>query len=216
MTVRVGLVDDQAMMRTGFRTILEAQPDIAVAWEAGTGVDALARAAEDPPEVVLMDVRMPEMDGLEATRRLREREVATKVLVLTTFDLDEYVYGALRAGASGFMIKNATPEELVRSVRVIADGEALLAPSVTRRLIDRFASGRTPLPDARLDSLTDREREVLTLVSKGLTNAKIAAELYVGEATVKTHLSRVLMKLGVRDRVQAVIYAYETGFAGRD
>jgi DNA-binding NarL/FixJ family response regulator len=209
MTVRVLVVDDQAMMRAGFRMILEAQEGIEVVGEAGDGEQAMAQARRLEPDVILMDIRMPRMDGVEATRRL----IGQRVLILTTFDLDEYVVEALRAGASGFLLKDAPADELVRAVRVVAAGEALLAPSVTRRLLDRFA-GLPPAGDAApegLAELTDREREVLGLVARGLSNAEIAVHLVVSEATVKTHVSHVLAKLGLRDRVQAVVLAYDLG-----
>jgi DNA-binding NarL/FixJ family response regulator len=209
------VVDDQALVRTGFRMILDAEEDLRVVGEATDGADAVEAAARLRPDVVLMDIRMPNVDGVEATRRLCGPGVAqpAKVLIVTTFDLDEYVYDALRAGASGFLLKDTPAEDLVAAVRVVAGGDALLAPSVTRRLITEFASRPvTERPDAAaLGSLTDRELEVLTLMARGLSNAEIAAELFVGETTVKTHVGRVLMKLALRDRVQAVVLAYETG-----
>lgn len=212
MTLSVAIVDDQALMRTGFQMILEAEDDLSVCWTAGTGREAVERCAQESPDVVLMDVRMPEMDGIEATRRLQaDPSIATRVLILTTFDLDEYVFEAVRAGASGFLLKDTPPEELIAAVRVVAAGDALLAPSVTRTLIEAFASQptrQTPPPPA---DLTERELEVLGLIARGLSNGEIAAELILGEATVKTHVSRILMKLGLRDRVQAVVYAYEAG-----
>ena len=215
--IRVVVVDDQALVRTGFRMILDAEPDLEVVGEAGDGLEAIERYRQTRPDVVLMDVRMPHMDGVEATRHLAGPGVAdpAKVLVLTTFDLDEHVYDALRAGASGFLLKDVPPEELVAAVRVVAGGDALLAPSITRRLIADFAR-RPAAPQETagtpaLDALTDREREVLVLMAKGLSNAEIAGTLYLGETTVKTHVGRVLMKLGLRDRVQAVVLAYETG-----
>jgi len=214
MTVRVVVADDQPVVRTGFRTILEAS-GIEVVDEAGDGAAAVAAARRWRPDVVLMDIRMPELDGIEATRQLAGPDVAdpVRVLVLTTFDLDDYVYEALRAGASGFLLKDVGREELVAAVRVVAAGDALLAPSVTRRLLEEFArrpAAARPSP-ASLDALTPREREVLALVARGRSNAEIAAELYVGEATVKSHVAHVLMKLGSRDRVHAVIHAYEVG-----
>jgi len=216
VTCRILVVDDQALVRTGFRMILDAEPGFEVVGEAGDGQEALDRAAELAPDIVLMDIRMPVLDGVEATRRLAGPEVdhPVQVLILTTFDLDEYVYDALRAGASGFLLKDTPPEELVAAVRVVAAGDALLAPSVTRRLVAEFARSAPPVPASpppALDDLTDREREVLTLVARGRSNAEIATELYVGETTVKTHVGRVLMKLGLRDRVQAVVLAYESG-----
>ncbi|MBE1537641.1 response regulator [Actinomadura algeriensis] len=210
MTVRVLLADDQAMVREAFSVLLGAQPGIEVAGEAADGHEAVARAAELAPDVVLMDVRMPGMDGLEATRRI---SATTKVIVLTTFDLDEYVYGALRAGAAGFLLKKASAGALAEAVRVVAAGEALLAPSVTRRLIAEFArlgGPRAPRRE-RLDRLTARETEVLTLVAHGLSNGEIAGRLVVAEQTVKTHVGNILAKLDLRDRTQAVVHAYETG-----
>ena len=212
--VRVVVVDDQPVVRTGFRTILEAS-GIEVVDEAGDGRQAVAVARRSRPDVVLMDIRMPVLDGIEATRQLAGPDVAdpVRVLVLTTFDLDDHVYDALRAGASGFLLKDVGREELVAAVRVVASGDALLAPSVTRRLLEEFArrpSADRPSP-AALDVLTPREREVLALVARGRSNAEIAAELYVGEATVKSHVAHLLMKLGLRDRVHAVIHAYDVG-----
>jgi DNA-binding NarL/FixJ family response regulator len=215
MSVRVLLVDDQALIRAGFRMILEAEEDIEVVGECADGTQAIDSVARFNPDVVLMDIRMPEMDGIEATRRIVEREgdPPVRVLMLTTFDLDEYVYDALRAGASGFLLKDVPADQLVAGIRMIAQGEALLAPSVTRRLIAEFsrsAPGRADAPVA-LDELTPRELEVFKLLARGLSNAELAAELVVSETTVKTHVARVLMKLGVRDRVQAVVLAYESG-----
>ncbi len=209
MTIRVLIADDQALVRTGFRKILESEPDLEVVGEAGDGGEAVEAGLLLHPDVVLMDIRMPRLDGLEATRRLAGK---TRVLVLTTFDLNEYVYEALRAGASGFLLKDAPADQLVTAIRVIAAGEALLAPSITRRLIEEFA--RRPPSSARpaaLEALTPRELDVLRLVARGLSNAEIATELYVGDATVKTHVSRILQKLSLRDRVQAVVLAYESG-----
>ena len=213
--IRVAIVDDQQLMRTGFEMILDANDDIEVVGCADNGAAGVALARRERPDVVLMDIRMPEMDGLEATRLIVDDDtVDTRVLVLTTFDLDDYVYDAIRAGASGFLLKDSPTEELLRAVRLIADGEALLAPSVTRTLIEEFARHDVPEPvvatDA-VDSLTERESQVWSLIAKGLSNQEIAAELILGETTVKTHVSRVLMKLGVRDRVQAVVAAYESG-----
>ncbi|MEM7288685.1 MAG: response regulator transcription factor [Actinomycetota bacterium] len=212
MTLQVAIVDDQALMRTGFQMILDAEPDLAVSWTAANGREAVERCADQPPDVVLMDVRMPEMDGIEATRRLRaDPDVGTRVLILTTFDLDEYVFEAVRAGASGFLLKDTPPEDLIAAVRVVAAGEALLAPSVTRTLIEAFASQPTRLQPEPPSDLTERETEVLGLIARGLSNGEIAEELILGETTVKTHVSRILMKLGLRDRVQAVVFAYEAG-----
>ncbi|TDU90234.1 LuxR family two component transcriptional regulator [Kribbella voronezhensis] len=211
--IKVMVVDDQDLVRDGISMILDGQPDIEVVAQAVDGADALHQAsAVLDLGVVLMDVRMPVMDGIEATRRLVGRPNAPRVLILTTFDLDEYVYDALRAGASGFLLKRSSRDELINAVRVIADGDALLAPPVTRRLIDRFADNQLdPSMVARLDVLTAREREVLVLVAKGNSNAEIAAALHLTEHTVKTHVSRMLTKTGLRDRVQAVILAYNTG-----
>ncbi|MGW5646744.1 response regulator [Saccharopolyspora sp. NPDC003752] len=210
--VRVLLVDDQELMRMGFRMVLDAQDDLEVVGEAGNGEEAIGLAERLRPDVVLMDVRMPVLDGVEATRRIVAADSA-KVLVMTTFDLDEYALSALRNGASGFLLKDAPPESLVTAVRSVASGDAVVAPSVTKRLLDRFLGERGgQLRDASvLDVLTEREREVLVLVAKGLSNAEIAGALFLSEATVKTHLGRILSKLDVRDRVQAVVLAYETG-----
>jgi DNA-binding NarL/FixJ family response regulator len=209
---RVLIADDQALMRGGFRMILDAEPDLEVVGEAIDGADAVRGFERWRPDVVVMDVRMPTMDGIEATRRITELDGTAKVLILTTFDLDEYVYDALRAGASGFLLKDRPPEELVHAVRVVSAGDALLAPSVTRRLVEEFA--RRPIattPARGLDDLTDREREVLVLMARGRSNAEIAADLFLAETTVKTHVGRVLHKLGLRDRAQAVVVAYESG-----
>ena len=209
MSIRVLIADDQALVRTGFRKILECEPDLQVVGEAGDGGEAVEASGRLRPDVVLMDVRMPRVDGLAATRRLAGR---TRVLILTTFDLNEYVYEALRAGASGFLLKDAPADQLVTAIRVVAAGDALLAPSITRRLIEEFA--RRPLASARpaaLAALSPRELEVLGLLARGLSNSEIAGELFLSEATVKTHVSRILQKLALRDRVQAVVVAYESG-----
>jgi len=213
MPIRVLIVDDQALVRAGFRMILEAQPDIEVVGEAENGLKAIDAARGLRPDVVLMDIRMPGLDGIEATRRLTSMGLNAHVVILTTYDLDEYVFDALAAGATGFLLKHVPPEELVHGVRIAAGGESLLAPSVTRRLIEQFARQRSPVqrPSKAMDSLTDRERDVLKLLARGLSNPEIAAELHVGEATVKTHVAHVLDKLDLRDRVQAVILAYEVG-----
>jgi len=208
--IRVVVADDQPLVRTGLRMILSAEPDIEVVGEAADGRGAIATCRDVGPDVVLMDVRMPEVDGIEATREVTSVEAPPRVLVLTTFDLDEVVYDALRAGASGFLLKDAPEERLTTAIRVVAEGGSLFAPSVTRRLIEEFAS-RGPRTPQALPGLTDREDEVLRLVARGLSNAEIAQELYVTENTVKTHVARLLMKLGVRDRVQAVVMAYESG-----
>ena len=214
MTLGVLIADDQALMRTGFRMILDAEPDLEVVGEAANGREAVAEAGRLRPDVVLMDVRMPEMDGIEATRRLLDGNDDTKVLMLTTFDMDEYVYEALRAGASGFLVKDVPPEQLVAGIRSVASGDSLLAPSVTRRLIQEFMRRppdalRTPSPE--LSRLTAREVEVLQMMARGRSNTEIAIEFFVSETTVKTHVAHVLAKLGVRDRVQAVVFAYESG-----
>ncbi|MEU7713331.1 MULTISPECIES: response regulator [Micromonospora] len=213
--IRVLIADDQALLRGSFRLLVDSTPGLTTVGEAGTGVEAVALAAEHRPDVVLMDVRMPEMDGIEATRRIcGDPAIAgTRVVILTTFDLDEYVYGALRAGASGFLLKDTPPAELLAGIRVVAAGEGLLAPTVTRRLIDEFArrpEPARPLP-RRLDGVTEREREVLMLIGRGLSNAELAGHLGLSLATVKTHVGRLLTKLAVRDRAQLVIVAYETG-----
>jgi DNA-binding NarL/FixJ family response regulator len=211
--IRVVVADDQAMVRAGFAALLHAQPDIEVLGEAVDGEEAVRLVEETQPDVVLMDVRMPVLDGIEATRRITSASARVRVIMLTTFDIDEYVFAAIRAGASGFLLKDALPADLVNAVRVVARGDALLAPSVTRRMIERFADGpsaRRPEP-VSLTSLTDREREVLVQLARGLTNQEIARELFIAEQTVKSHVSRVLGKLGVRDRAQAVVAAYESG-----
>ena len=213
MSVSVLIADDQALVRACFRMIVDAEPGIEVVGEASDGAEAVAEARRLRPAVVLMDVRMPNVDGIEATRRLlSEADGRTRVLVLTTFDLDEYIYEALRAGASGFLLKDTPPEQLVAAIRIVADGEALLSPRITCRMIEEFV--RRPRRDARpaaLDSLTARESEVLTLMARGLSNSEIAARLVVSETTVKTHVAHVLTKLRLRDRVQAVVVAYESG-----
>lgn len=214
-TISVLIVDDQALVRTGLRMILELESDITIVGEACDGAEAVALAASSRPDVILMDVHMPHVDGLEATRRIvRGREDDPRVLILTTFDLDVYVYEALQAGASGFVLKDMAPERLVDAVRVVASGEALLSPKITRRLIEEFV--RTPPEAARpkppeIETLTPREAEIMALMARGLSNTEIAARAYVTEPTVKTHIARILMKLGLRDRVQVVVYAYEHG-----
>ncbi|MER5768021.1 response regulator transcription factor [Streptomyces sp. NPDC001985] len=214
MTIRVLIVDDQMMVREGFSVLLNAMPDIEVVGEAVNGREAVARVAELAPDVVLMDIRMPELNGIEATREIVAAHAASRVLVLTTFDLDEYVYQALRAGASGFLLKDASARQLAEGVRVVAAGEALLAPTVTRRLITEFSKlSQNPRVSSlsRIGELTERETEVLALIAQGLSNAEIAAHLVVAESTIKTHVSRVLVKLGLRDRTQAAVFAYEAG-----
>jgi DNA-binding NarL/FixJ family response regulator len=215
--IRILIADDQALVRAGFKMILDAEDDLEVVGEAADGLRAVEAARTTKPDVVLMDIRMPELDGIEATRRVveltRPDGTSPRVLMLTTFDLNEYVYEALRAGASGFLLKDVPPEDLAAGIRVVARGDALLAPSITKRLIQEFADAApaAPVPPPGLDELTEREREVFKLIARGLSNAEIAAELVVSETTVKTHVARVLMKLGVRDRVQAVVLAYESG-----
>jgi DNA-binding NarL/FixJ family response regulator len=211
--IRVLLADDQALVRSGFQMILASQPDIEVVGEANDGRQAIDLTNRLAPDVVLMDVRMPVLDGLEATRRLVELGTNARILILTTFDLDEYVYAAIRVGASGFLLKDVRPSQLVDAIRVVADGDALLAPAVTKRLLERFAA-TLPTPEERapaLATLTDRERDVLELLASGLSNSEIAERLFLGETTVKTHVSSLLRKLGLRDRVQAVVFAYEAG-----
>jgi DNA-binding NarL/FixJ family response regulator len=226
MTIRILLVDDQPMLRMGFRMVFDAQPDLEVVGEAADGVEALAALAHTPADVVLMDVRMPRMDGVEATRHIAAApEPTPRVVILTTFDLDEYVFAGLRAGASAFLLKDVPPEELLHAIRVVASGDAIVAPSVTRRLLDQFVP-HLPAADAdpaggagaagssaaaAPDPLTEREREVLLQIARGLSNAEIASALFLSEATVKTHVGHILTKLGLRDRVQLVIHAYETG-----
>jgi len=211
--IRVAIADDQAMVRAGFRMIVESQPDMRVAGEAADGQEAIDLVAKEKPDVVLMDVRMPRLDGIAATRQVAD---ATRVVILTTFELDEYVFDALAAGASAFLLKAAPPEDLIRAIRVVAEGDALLAPSVTKKLIEEFAKRPAPTnkKPRELDSLTDRELDVLKEVARGLTNAEIAARLHVSETTVKTHVAHLLGKLDLRDRVQAVILAYEAGLVG--
>ncbi len=216
MSIRVAVVDDQALVRGGFAMVLGHQNDIEVVAEAGTGLEAIEAARTHRPDVILMDIRMPEMDGLEATSRIvEEADWPVRVLILTTFDPDEYVYKALRAGASGFVLKDIPPEELVAAVRTVADGGALLAPSITRRLIGQFAERLAvdTRVSSRLQRLSNREREVLAAIARGLNNTEISEQLFIGAATVKTHVSSILAKLGLRDRAQAVVFAYESGLA---
>ena len=216
MNIRVLICDDQALVRAGFRAILGSRPEIEVVGEAENGAEAVALAERRRPDVILMDIRMPVLDGVEATRQLVAEGSPARILVLTTFDLDEYVHAAIRAGASGFLLKDVTPAKLVEAIRIVAGGDALLAPSVTRRLLERFAATLSAGDQSSqvLGQLTPRETEVLRLLAAGLSNAEIASELVVSEATVKTHISSLLRKLGLRDRVQAVILAYETGLVG--
>jgi DNA-binding NarL/FixJ family response regulator len=210
MKIRIVIADDQALGRSGFRLIVDARPDLEVVGEAEDGVQAVALVEELDPDVILLDIRMPNLDGIEATKRIVDSGSSTRILVLTTFDLDEYVYGAIRAGASGFLLKDVRPNELVDAIRVVASGNALLGPTAVERLLRRFSEER-PLDTAAVGLLTDREAETLRLLANGLSNAEIAATLVVSETTVKTHVSNLLRKLGVRDRVQAVIAAYDAG-----
>jgi DNA-binding NarL/FixJ family response regulator len=212
--IRVVLADDQALVREGLRMMIEAEPDIAVVAEAGTGSEAITAARQLDPDVVLMDIRMPDLDGIEATRRLVEARSRSKILILTTFDLDEYVYRAMKAGASAFLLKDATREELVRAIRTVVAGASLLAPSITRRLIEEYC--RRPEPGhspTAAQTLSERELEVVRLIARGMSNAEIASALFLAEATVKSHVARALTKLDLRDRVQIVVFAYETGLA---
>jgi DNA-binding NarL/FixJ family response regulator len=211
MSIRVLVADDQSMIRAGFRMLLAGEPDIEVVAEAENGLEAVRKAARFDPTVVLMDIRMPELDGLEATRRIIAADPGARVLVLTTFDLDEYVYEALRAGASGFVLKDDPPEQLIAAVRTVAAGDALLSPAVTKRVIRQFTRTQRPSPPPALDELTARERDIFRLIAGGLSNAEIAEELFIGETTVKTHITHIFQKLEVRDRVQAVVLAYQTG-----
>ncbi len=214
MSIRIVLVDDQELVRTGFRMVLDAQPDMTVVGEAADGLEAVEFARAHTADVMVMDARMPRLDGVAATRRIRQAGDRPRILMLTTFDLDEYAFAALKAGASGFLLKDVPPEELLFAIRAVHSGDAVVAPSTTRRLLDRFAP-MLPAQDgpaaAGLEDLTERERQVLVLVAQGLSNAELAKRLFVSEATVKTHVGRILAKLGLRDRVQAVVYAYENG-----
>jgi DNA-binding NarL/FixJ family response regulator len=216
MTIRVLVADDQSMVRAGFRMLLSHEPDIEVVAEAGNGRDAILQAARFDPTVVLMDIRMPELDGLEATRRILAADRDARVLILTTFDLDEYVFEALSAGASGFVLKDDPPEQLIAAIRTIAAGDALLSPAVTRRVIRQFTRIPRPSPPAALAELTAREHDVFRLIAAGRSNAEIGQELFIGEGTVKTHVTQVLRKLGLRDRVQAVVLAHRCGLAEPD
>ena len=211
MTIRVLVVDDQAMVRAGFRMLLGDQPDIDVVAEASNGLEAVAEAARVRPTVVLMDIRMPELDGLEATRRIVEADPDSRILILTTFDVDEYVYRALRAGASGFVLKDDPPEQLIAAVRTVAGGDALLSPSITRHVIAQFTKVHREAPPQAVETLTDRERDVFRLITKGYSNAEIGRELFISDTTVKTHVTRLLQKLDLRDRAQAIVLAYQTG-----
>jgi DNA-binding NarL/FixJ family response regulator len=216
MTIRVLVVDDQSMVRAGFRMLLSGEQDIEVVAEASDGLEAVDKAARFRPTVVLMDIRMPDLDGLQATRRILAADSAARILILTTFDLDEYVYEALRAGASGFVLKDDPPEQLIAAIRTVAAGEALLSPTITKRVIKQFTRIPRPAPPKELDDLSEREREVFRLIARGLSNAEIAQELYISETTVKTHITHILQKLNLRDRVQAVVLAYQTGIFEAD
>ena len=216
MSIRVLVADDQSLERSGFRMLLAGEEDMEIVAEASNGLEAVDKAARFDPTVVLMDIRMPELDGLEATRRILAADETARVLVLTTFDLDEYVYEALRAGASGFVLKDDPPEQLLAAIRVVAAGEALLSPAVTNRVIQKFTRLQHRTPPPQVDELTERERDVFRLVARGLSNAEIGEELYISETTVKTHITSILRKLGLRDRVQAVVLAYETGLFAED
>ena len=211
MTIRVLVADDQSMVRAGFRMLLSQEQDIEVVAEASNGLEAVDKAARFRPTVALMDIRMPELDGLQATRRILAADGAARILILTTFDLDEYVYEALRAGASGFVLKDDPPEQLLAAIRTVAGGDALLSPTITRRVIKQFTRIPRPAPPTQLDELTERELEVFRLIARGLSNAEIGQELYISDTTVKTHITHILQKLDLRDRVQAVVLAYETG-----
>ena len=211
MSIRVLVADDQSMVRAGFRMLLSGEADIEVVAEASNGLEAVAKAARFRPTVILMDIRMPELDGLEATRRILAADDAARILILTTFDLDEYIYEALSAGASGFVLKDDPPEQLIAAVRTVAAGDALLSPTVTKRVIEQFTRSPRPAPPKGVDELTAREREILRLIVAGLSNAEIGSELYISDTTVKTHVTHILQKLDLRDRVQAVVLAYETG-----
>ena len=216
MSIRVLVADDQSMVRAGFRMLLGGEPDIDVVAEAGNGLEAVEKAARFRPTVVLMDIRMPELDGLEATRRILAADPAARILILTTFDLDQYIFEALNAGASGFVLKDDPPEQLISAIQTVAAGDALLSPSVTRRVIEQFTRIPRPTPPQELDELTARERDILRLIAEGLSNAEIGERLYIGETTVKTHVTHVLQKLTLRDRVQAVVLAYQSGLVDRE
>jgi DNA-binding NarL/FixJ family response regulator len=211
MSIRVLVADDQSMVRAGFRLLLAREPDVDVIAEAGNGIEAVQQAARFKPTVVLMDIRMPQLDGLEATRRIIAADPGARILILTTFDLDEYVYDALEAGASGFVLKDDPPEQLIAALRTVAAGDALLSPAVTKRVIRQFGRQRRPVPPKAVEELTARELEIFRLIAEGLSNAEIGERLYIGETTVKTHVTHILQKLGLRDRVQAVVLAYQSG-----
>jgi DNA-binding NarL/FixJ family response regulator len=216
MSISVLVADDQSMVRAGFRMLLSGESDIEVVAEAQNGLEAVAKAKRFEPTIVLMDIRMPELDGLEATRRILAADTAARVLILTTFDLDEYIYEALSAGASGFVLKDDPPEQLIAAIRTVAAGDALLSPTVTKRVIKHYARPRRPEPPKGLDELTEREHEILRLIATGLSNAEIGSELYISETTVKTHVTHILQKLELRDRVQAVVLSFQTGLFETD
>jgi DNA-binding NarL/FixJ family response regulator len=216
MTIRVLVADDQSMVRAGFRMLLSREQDIEVVAEASDGREAIDKAARFRPTVILMDIRMPELDGLEATRRILAADDAARILILTTFDLDEYVYEALRVGASGFVLKDDPPEQLLAAIRVVAGGEALLSPAITKRVIEKFTRIPRPAPPRQVDELTERELDVFRLITRGLSNAEIGQQLHISDTTVKTHITHILQKLDLRDRVQAVVLAYETGLFDSD
>jgi DNA-binding NarL/FixJ family response regulator len=216
MTIRVLVADDQSLVRGGFRMLLAGVPDIEIVAEASNGLEAVEKAARFQPTVILMDIRMPELDGLEASRRILAADDAARILILTTFDLDEYVYEALRVGASGFVLKDEPPEQLIAAIRTIAAGEALLSPSITKRVIKQFARAPRAAAPKEFDELTAREQEVFRLIANGLSNAEIGQELFISDTTVKTHITHILQKLGLRDRVQAVVLAYQTGLVEAD
>ncbi len=211
MTIRVLVADDQSMVRAGFRMLLAGEEDIDVVAEASNGLEAVDKAARFHPAVILMDIRMPELDGLQATRRIMAADNGARILILTTFDLDEYVFEALKAGASGFVLKDDSPEQLIAAIRTVADGEALLSPAITKRVIEKFVRIAPPAPPKQLEELSERERDVFRLIARGLSNGEIGEQLYISEATVKTHVTHILQKLDLRDRVQAVVLAHETG-----
>jgi DNA-binding NarL/FixJ family response regulator len=216
MTIRVLVADDQSMVRAGFRMLLAGEEDVEVVAEASNGLEAVEKNARFKPHVILMDIRMPELDGLQATRRILAADNSARILVLTTFDLDEYVYEALRAGASGFVLKDDSPEQLLAAIRTVAGGDALLSPTITKRVIQKFARMPRPAPPKELDDLSEREFEVFRLIAQGLSNAEIGQELYISDTTVKTHITHILQKLNLRDRVQAVVLAYQTGVFDAD
>jgi DNA-binding NarL/FixJ family response regulator len=211
MTIRVLVADDQSMVRAGFRMLLAGEEDIEVVAEASNGLEAVDKAARFRPSVVLMDIRMPELDGLRATQRILAADKTARILILTTFDLDEYVFEALKAGASGFVLKDDSPEQLIAAIRTVADGEALLSPAITKRVIEKFVRISPPTPPKEFDELSERERDVFRMMARGLSNAEIGSQLFISETTVKTHVTHILQKLDLRDRVQAVVLAYQTG-----